>query len=72
MPTKKQENDEERFARIDALMEEYRVNHDDLEAYVQAMRDRTERQGAHARELRHRTELRIVDARRRLVKTRKR
>ena len=34
MPTRRRDNDEERFARIDALMEEYRVNHEDLQAYV--------------------------------------
>ena len=33
MPTKK-DKEEERFARIDALMEEYRVNHEDLEHYI--------------------------------------
>jgi len=33
VPTKK-DNADERFARIDALMEEYRVNHEDLEHYI--------------------------------------
>ncbi len=33
-------DDAERFARIDALMEEYRLNHEDLEAYVRMVRER--------------------------------
>ncbi len=40
MATKRADNDNERFARIEALMEEYRIKHEDLEAYVQATRDR--------------------------------
>jgi hypothetical protein len=34
------DNQSERFARITALMEEYRIKHEDLEAYVTAVRDR--------------------------------
>ena len=30
----KKDNEDERFARIDALMEDYRVNHGDLEHYI--------------------------------------
>ena len=37
MPTKK-DNEDERFARIEALMEEYRVNHEDLEHYIRVVR----------------------------------
>jgi hypothetical protein len=37
------DNDVERFARIEALMEEYRVKHEDLEAYVASVRDRASR-----------------------------
>ena len=33
MPTKK-DNEDERFVRINALMEEYRVNHENLEHYI--------------------------------------
>jgi hypothetical protein len=33
VPTKK-DNENERFARINALMEEYRVNHENLEHYI--------------------------------------
>jgi hypothetical protein len=36
VPTKK-DNDDERFARIDALMEEYRVSHEDFEHYLKAV-----------------------------------
>jgi hypothetical protein len=31
----KSDNDEERFARIEALMEEYRTKHEDLQRYVE-------------------------------------
>ena len=40
MPSKR-DNDEERFNRIAALMEEYRVNHEDLVSYVKLVRDRS-------------------------------
>ena len=40
MPSKR-DNDEERFNRIVALMEEYRVNHEDLVSYVKLVRNRT-------------------------------
>ena len=40
VPTKR-DNDEERFARIDVLMEEYRVNHEDLELYIKTVRTET-------------------------------
>jgi hypothetical protein len=40
MPSKR-DNDEERFNRIAALMEEYRVNHEDLVSYVKLVRGRT-------------------------------
>jgi hypothetical protein len=45
------DNDAERFARIDALMEEYRVKHEDLEAYVKSVRDRASRTRDMAQEL---------------------
>ena len=32
--TSPKDNNDERFARIEALMEEYRVTHEDLVAYV--------------------------------------
>ena len=32
------DNDEERLARLEALMEEYRINHGDLELHVQKLR----------------------------------
>ena len=38
MPVSK-DNDEERFARIEALCEEYRIKHEDLAAYVAAVRN---------------------------------
>ena len=31
------DNDAERFARIEALMEAYRVNHEDLEGYLESV-----------------------------------
>jgi hypothetical protein len=40
VPTKR-DNEEERFARIDVLMEEYRVNHEDLELYIKTVRTET-------------------------------
>jgi hypothetical protein len=36
VPTKR-DNEVERLARIDALMEEYRVNHEDLEHYIERL-----------------------------------
>jgi hypothetical protein len=45
------DNEAERFARIEALMEEYRVKHEDLEAYVQSLRDRAGKAQATAREV---------------------
>ena len=45
------DNDAERFARIEALMEEYRVKHEDLEAYVESVRDRA-RQASDAAQVR--------------------
>ena len=39
MPSKR-DNDEERFNRIASLMEEYRVNHEDLVSYVKLVRGR--------------------------------
>jgi hypothetical protein len=38
VPTRRADNDAERFARIEALMEEYRVKHEDLEAFLRATR----------------------------------
>ena len=40
MPSQR-DNDEERFERIAALMEEYRVNHEDLVEYMKTVRSRT-------------------------------
>ena len=34
----RRDNEAERFARIDALMEEYRIKHEDLEAYIHSVR----------------------------------
>jgi hypothetical protein len=48
MPTKG-DNDEERFNRIAALMEEYRVKHEDLVAYIDAVRDRMRADGQRVR-----------------------
>jgi hypothetical protein len=45
------DNDAERFARIEALMEEYRVKHEDLEAYVESARGRAKNARDAAREL---------------------
>ena len=42
MPTRG-DNDDERFARIEALMEEYRINHEELEAYVRATKETVQR-----------------------------
>ena len=42
MPTRL-DNDDERFARIEALMEEYRINHEELEAYVRATTETVQR-----------------------------
>jgi hypothetical protein len=39
MPSKR-DNDEERLSRIAALMEEYRVNHEDLVEYINTIRSR--------------------------------
>jgi hypothetical protein len=40
MPSER-DNDEERFNRIAALMEEYRVNHEDLISYIKLVQDRS-------------------------------
>jgi hypothetical protein len=45
------DNDAERFARIEALMEEYRVKHEDLEAYVESVRGRAKQARDGAREV---------------------
>ena len=39
MPSQR-DNDEERLNRIAALMEEYRINHEDLVLYVKSVRSR--------------------------------
>ena len=40
MPRRK-DNQDERLARIDALMEEYRLKHEDLETYLRTLRDQS-------------------------------
>ena len=55
MPLRR-DNQDERLARIEALMEEYRVNHEDLEAYVQKVRTET-------KERHRRSKQSIVEAR---------
>jgi hypothetical protein len=37
--TKQSDNEEERIARIDALIEEYRLKHEDLQAYIEQARE---------------------------------
>ena len=39
----KTDNRDERLARIEALMEEYRIKHEDLEAYVRDFEQRSRR-----------------------------
>ena len=49
MPTRR-DADDERFARIEALMEEYRINHEELEAYVRATTETIQRRHRASRE----------------------
>jgi hypothetical protein len=49
MPSRR-DNDVERLARIDALMEEYRIKHEDLEAYVDSVRRRAKEGRMESRE----------------------
>lgn len=62
MPLSK-DNQAERLARIDALMEEYRLKHEDLEAYL---RTRLEQ----SRQFNEDAKLRLVQARQRPRKKR--
>jgi hypothetical protein len=50
VPTRRADNDDERFARIEALMEEYRVKHEDLEAFLRAARTAARQSGTMARQ----------------------
>ncbi|HEY7293312.1 MAG TPA: hypothetical protein VH583_25980 [Vicinamibacterales bacterium] len=48
MPERK-DNEEEQIARIAALVEEYRVKHEDLESYIRATRKRAEQSNRQAK-----------------------
>jgi hypothetical protein len=59
------DNDEERFARIERLCEEYRVNHEDLEAYVASIRRRARQAATNSKQ-------NLADARKRLERIKRR
>jgi hypothetical protein len=46
---KSEDNQEERLARIEALMEEYRLKHEDLEAYLRNYREESREYLANAK-----------------------
>ena len=69
VPTKK-DNEDERFARIDALMEEYRVNHEDFAHYLKVVRTDAREISVRARQNMVRLK-KQVDAARRQLKTSK-
>ncbi len=50
VPARADDNDAERFARIEALLEEYRVKHEDLEAYLRWIRGEAERSRTQSRQ----------------------
>ena len=64
MPVSK-DNDEERFARIEALCEEYRIKHEDLAAYVASVQNSTNELKAGAKK-------RMAKARERVTKIKER
>jgi len=59
------DDERERFARIEQILEEYRLNHEDFEAYVEMVR-------ARARDVRRRTRQYLDDAKTRLANIKKR
>ena len=58
------DNEEERLARIDQLVEEYRIKHEDLETYLRAVRNRSRAVAGRARD-------RVVETRRLLNRRKK-
>lgn len=45
MPTRPEDNEEERLARVEEIMRRHGIDHKDLEAYVQRVRERAEKVG---------------------------